>query len=869
MSPVIVKHLSPRLFLAVVLFSPLAVQAQERGEEFVDPETNDRIADAEQHARRLQERLQFVQSRISWLKKARAAEQAMGKIRVQIEDAEDKGNEKQQRQLERQLQQHEINRDEVEGRLELIEHRMGLLELRDEFRNPELESFREQLPRLEKLLDSQSKLLSHIYEQRRAGKDREAEGAEEELGAVENQFHFHRERLQLNLELFFAEEDGNDDDVEELKDALNGLYEEFDQPVPKGVKIDRGPAEPPEVEPPVSLTAAEIQTIGQQDFIRAIAPLLKQSCFECHGNDSASGDLNLERLVNQRPFVRNRQHWKNVIQQLRIRSMPPADAEQPDEKDRRLIVGWLKNAVENFDYASVSRPGDEPARRLTHTEFNNTIRDLTGLDLRPADRFPVDMTASSGFENSANTLFIQPILLERYVNAAEEIVNQAWPEQPGTLEESARWDQLTGGRDLANISAVRSVLQQFASRAYRRPVSTEELDSLSNHFQRRTKNGASSVTALRDVLKVILVSPNFLIRSERQRDQTNKYAITDWELASRLSYFLWASMPDDELRTLARRELLHEDKVLSQQVDRLLADARSESLGEIFAAQWLGIQNLDRVQRDQIDNPWATDSLVEAMYAETAMLFNSLVQDDLPIDRIVDADYTFLNEELARHYRLPNVQGSHMRRISLAQSPRRGVMGHASILAVTSFPGRTSPVVRGNWILTSLLGTPPPPPPPNVSEFDERVAENERLSPRQKLERHRNNPNCYTCHSQIDPLGFALEEFEWFGRDRGKRRGKPIDASAKLPTGETFRGLIGLSEVLVKHRSEDLARQFTEKLLAYALGRQLDYYDEATVRNLIGEFSDRDRKVPALIKAIVLSDSFRMKQHVAAPDSGQ
>ena len=198
-----------------------------------------------------------------------------------------------------------------------------------------------------------------------------------------------------------------------------------------------------------------------------------------------------------------------------------------------------------------------------------------------------------------------------------------------------------------------------------------------------------------------------------------------------------------------------------------------------------------------------------------------------------------------------------MRRVSLEGSPRRGVLGHGSILAITSFPGRTSPVVRGNWILSDLLGTPPPPPPPNASEFDERIAENERLSPRRKLERHRTNPNCYACHSQIDPLGFALESFEWFGRYRGSRR---IDNTGQLPGSKPFKGLAGLSRTLAAERIDDLAAQVTRKMLSYALGRQLEYYDESTVRNLIADFQEHERRLPSLIQAIVETDAFQMKQ---------
>ena len=566
--------------------------------------------------------------------------------------------------------------------------------------------------------------------------------------------------------------------------------------------------------------------------------------------------------------------------------MPPVDAKQPSENDRRVMLGWLTDQLENFDYTTVRRAGVAPAKRLTHDEYNNTVRDLVGIDLRPADRFPTDLTASSGFENSANSLFIKPVTLERYLGAAELIVHAAWPLEPTSIEQKASLKRLFEGvSDLDEEDAAKRVVTQFATRAYRRPLEQDEVDSLVMHYRRRRGQGDSAEVAIREVLQVILISPNFLIRSEvapefspeptalaagsqRQenrrlaprRSQSEAVRVSDWELASRLSYFLWASMPDDELFDLARSGRLHEPTVLAQQVERMLKDSKSESLGTLFAAQWLGFAELDRVQRDQIDNPWATDTLVAAMKSESALLFHSLVQRNASIDRLLDADFTFVNEELANHYRIEAVSGSEMLEVSLRETPRRGVLGHGSILATTSLPRRTSPVMRGNWILTTLLGTPPPPPPPNASEFNERLAENERLSQRKKLELHRTNPNCYACHSQIDPLGFALEEFEWFGRYRPERRGRPVDSVGKLPDGTSFRGLTGLSRTLVSERSSDLAEQLTRKMLAYALGRQLEYYDEATVRELTMELEADGRKLQTLIHAIVRSDSFQKKQ---------
>jgi len=319
-------------------------------------------------------------------------------------------------------------------------------------------------------------------------------------------------------------------------------------------------------------------------------------------------------------------------------------------------------------------------------------------------------------------------------------------------------------------------------------------------------------------------------------------------------------MPDDQLRRTADAGTLRDPHVFAAEVNRMLADPKSHTLGEIFASQWLGFGALPHAPRDPIDNPWATDSLVDAMQQESALFFSSLVKENQPIERLIDAKYTFVNEELARHYDIEQVSGSEMRRVSLESSPRSGILGQGSILAITSFPNRTSPVVRGNWILTELLGTPPPPPPPNVSQFDDRVAERRNLTQRQKLELHRNNPNCYACHAQIDPLGFALEQYDWFGRFKESRRGRQPDTRGMLPGGTEFRGLPGLQNALVDERRDQLVEQITRKMLTYALGRQLEYFDESVIKEIVQQVEDDDRRLQTLVHAIVTSDTFQMKQ---------
>lgn len=861
-----------RLFLAVALLGVFQVPggAQEIEDDLAD--ITERLEVAEQQQKILRQRLDVADRQVKLLAEARTFVKFLSTLDEQIEVAEAKGDERKIEQLEGQVEEAEFGLEFVNSKLEILEHRNGVLGLLDELEETGSRVLKSEAQTLLQMTDAADKLVERLFKVYRDGPESEEGELEQEVEAFYETFERRIDILSLKLELFWAREEGEDEAIRDLEAELKELGEPRDfEPNEKPDRNEADRKEARNLPPPMKLIADEVAAVGKLDFNSRIIPLLNAACSDCHAGDSSEGGLDLAALFRQQPLVINRTHWINVIQQLKVRSMPPADAEQPSEPDRRTMVAWLTNAIENFDYSTVKQPGYEQARRLTHDEYNNTVRDLTGIDIRPADRFPADLTATSGFENSANSLFLQPITLERYIGAAEAIATAAWPDESVTAEQKAAWSRLLGDiSDLRDEAAVESVLAGFARRAYRRPVEADEIATLVAHYGRRVAEGASSRGALRDVLQVMLVSPSFLIRTERDGTKVGQpFRISEWELASRLSYFIWASMPDGELFRLAESGRLSDPKILSTTVERMLRDSKANTLGSIFASQWLGFTDLGRVRPGQIDNPWATDSLIAAMKGESAMLFNSVVNNNAPLDRLIDADYTFVNEELAKHYRMSGVRGAEMRQVSLRTSPRRGILGHGSILAVTSFPGRTSPVIRGNWILSKLLGTPPPPPPPNVSEFDERVAENRKLTQREKLELHRQNPNCYTCHSQIDPLGFALEEFEWFGRHRPVSRGKPVDTTGQLPGGKPFKGLIGLSRTLLKERVDDLTIQLCRKMLSYALGRQLQYYDEATVQELVDKVQASDRQIPALINAIVQCDAFQMKQSVAVLQAGK
>jgi hypothetical protein len=358
------------------------------------------------------------------------------------------------------------------------------------------------------------------------------------------------------------------------------------------------------------------------------------------------------------------------------------------------------------------------------------------------------------------------------------------------------------------------------------------------------------------------MSGEFLFRVEQDLPGVTAGAahpISDLELASRLSFFLWGSIPDSELLDLAERGKLREAAVLEQQVRRMLADPRSKALVSNFAGQWLYLRNMRLVLPDATEFPEFDDNLRDAFQQETELLFESMLREDRSAVELLNADYTFLNERLARHYGIPNVYGSHFRRVKLSDENRRGLLGQGSILTVTSYGNRTSPVLRGKWLLSNILGTPPPPPPPNVPSLKE-DGEVRNLTMRERMEQHRRNPVCASCHSRMDPLGFALENFDAVGKWRTTvgADNTRIDASGTLPDGSQFDGPAELRKVLLS-KQDEFVSTVTERLLTYALGRGVEYYDQPAIRKILREAAGSDYRWSSLVLGIVRSTPFQMR----------
>jgi hypothetical protein len=435
------------------------------------------------------------------------------------------------------------------------------------------------------------------------------------------------------------------------------------------------------------------------------------------------------------------------------------------------------------------------------------------------------------------------------------------PSQPQVPPETHKRIFFRQATPETKTEVAREIIGRFATRAFRRPVVQEEVDRLMKLFELGDANGESFEQSVKLALEAVLVSPSFLFRGELQPDPNNPavvHSVDEFALASRLSYFLWSSMPDDELFVLAGRKALR--KNLEQQVRRMLKDPKAGALVDNFAGQWLQIRNLKLIAPDKTLFPDFDDNLRASMAKETELFFTEIVRQDRSVLDFLDADYTFVDERLGKLYDLPGINGDDFQRVSLKGTHRGGLLTQASILAVTSTPTRTSPVKRGKWVLENLLGAPAPPPPPDVPEFKEGKEAALTGTLRQRMEQHRENPMCAACHARMDPIGFGLENFNGIGAWREKEGEFPIDPAGKLVSGETFNGPAELKTILLKRRRDDFVHCLTEKMLTYALGRGLEYYDKCAVDQITKRLAKGRYRFSTLILEIVKSTPFEMRR---------
>ena len=732
---------------------------------------------------------------------------------------------------------------------------------------------------------------------------------------------------------------------------------------------------------------------AKSSFEKTVEPFLKTNCFLCHNAKLKVGGLSLESYTNAREALKDRDVWEKVIQKLRSGQMPPKGRPAPAADQVAAVTHWFELEFARMDRSMKPDPGRVTARRLNRVEYNNTIRDLVGVDFKPAADFPPD-DSGYGFDNIGDVLSLSPVLMEKYLSAAEKIARQAIVADPPPkptlekIEHTQTPPEISPARDLTRkhvfpvegdyvlrgavggrreamlitlwldgrqlittpITTVdeaprvgemrvhvtagehelkatlahddsrqdappdpeeakeknqrprnpfvdrfeivgpynpharpptethkrificghadgqhrpecaRLIVAALARRAYRRPVDDEEIDGLTRFVTMAQQNGDSFEQGVRLALEAILVSPYFLFRIERDPDPNNSSAshrVDDYELASRLSYFLWSSMPDDELFRLAGQRHLHKADVLTAQVRRMLESPKSSALVDNFAGQWLELRNLDSVKPDPDRFPEFDEDLRRAMRQETRRFFEAVIHEDRSILDFIDGKYTFLNERLAKFYGIPGVTGPEFRRVELNGDERSGVLTQASVLTVSSYPTRTSPVLRGKWILENFLNDPPPPPPPGVPNLNE-AAIGTKASLREQLEQHRANPACAVCHTRMDPLGFGLENYDAVGRWRTMDGKFAIDAAGTLPGGRTFRSPAELKEILISDR-DAFARCLTEKMLTYALGRGLERYDQPAVSLICRRLASGDYRFSRLILGIVQSLPFEMR----------
>ena len=461
--------------------------------------------------------------------------------------------------------------------------------------------------------------------------------------------------------------------------------------------------------------------------------------------------------------------------------------------------------------------------------------------------------------------------IEKYLAAAEAVVLAVLPEGEAELSadgQRAR-ERLLGefaGGERPPREAARLVLERFMKRAFRRPVTANEVDQYLALFDRRSERGEGFTPSLRLALQGVLVSPHFLFLVEPEPDETGTQPLGAFPLASRLSYFLWSSMPDEALFRFAETGELLRDEVLAAEVLRLLADPRADSLGERFAMQWLELDKLgSEVRPDPVRFPEFDDALAASMRGEVAVFFNHLVRDNEPLTRLLDADYTFVDARLAEQYGVAAgaaAAAGGYERVALSGRERGGLLGMAAVHTLRSFPLRTSPVLRGRWILDTLLGDKAPPPPPDVPALAEGEAGLTAVSLRQQLEVHRKNPDCSGCHNKMDPLGFGLETFDVLGR----LRTEAVDATGTLPSGESFNGPAEMKQVLLARR-EAILRQLMRRLTGYALGRELNRFDNCVIDAAMQSLREREARPQGAVQAIVLSLPFRHRFYPASETS--
>ncbi len=594
---------------------------------------------------------------------------------------------------------------------------------------------------------------------------------------------------------------------------------------------------------------------------------LTVSCKDCHEEESG---FNVHHLKDeQASFYEKHELWEKVRQRLADHSMPPADGEPLDHDVRLKLVDWIGSSMHNAFVEKGEKAGPPMFRRMAKHEFSNTIRDLMGVHMDAGHALPEDAAGGEGFNNAAETLTISPVHIEKYVEAATMAVEYA------AQDETSRKKlfQVSANEKISEVEAARKNIQRLADQAFRRPATKEEVDELFRLYEDARKDGLDDHQACFYAMRAILVSVNFLfIAEEIPETRGVEVPLTDHEIAARLSYFLWATTPDRELREAADKGKLHDPEELKKQTLRLLSarGTRLEDSMSFFVGQWLGTQDWGRSKTpDSQLHPWIQDHHVAAMRSQPVIIFEKVLKDNRSLLELVDSNWTVLNAELFGVYKLNagklNAQdvNQFLKPVELPDEfrNRASLLGCGAIMGITSYPKRTSPVLRGAWVMDKVFGIELPPPPPNVPPLEATANDALKMTVRQQLEKHRENAACATCHDRIDPIGFSLENFDVLGRWRDKDDGGPIDPKAVLADGQDIDGLAGLKQYILENKSQFL-RHLTKKMLGYSLARGLRPSDISSVETIVGRLEENDYKAQELILGIVMSKPFLYKKVV-------
>lgn len=592
---------------------------------------------------------------------------------------------------------------------------------------------------------------------------------------------------------------------------------------------------------------------GEAVWKEKIFPILQTYCVDCHDEETQKGGVDfasLESLPKARAALRL---WWRTHDQLEANQMPPPKKDQPSPEEREALLAWIADNEAFLRSGAVMDPGERRLRRMNRAEYANAVRDLLGLAPGPVkELFPDEGAGGEGFDNNADTLFIPPLLAERYVEGADRVLAAVF-ERPDLKERLLR---VPPAEELPPPAALRETVRPLLRLAFRGKSSEETLEKYARVGDRVLEAGRPWEDAVRLVVKAILCSPDFLLLREENRGDAEVWPVTPRELAVRLSLFLWSSIPDETLLAEAESGKLAEPGALEAQARRMLADPRASALAENFFSQWLQFDKLLTTADPDKRRYGFSEELRQDMFREALEFSNHILRGPGgSFLHVLDCDYVFVNERLAKHYGIPDVEGEQFRQVKLETKNRGGVIGMGAVLTATALPRRTSPVIRGKWVLEQLLGAPPPAPPPNVSQLAEDDRNPRNLTVRQQLERHLRREDCRACHARMDPLGFAMENYDPVGRWRDTLNGRPLDVSGRFPDGRTFNGPAEMKGILLQEKDR-YARNLCVKLLSYALGRGIEAADMPTLARMEETLKANDFRAEPLILEVVRSLPF-------------